>query len=287
MRIGLFGAGIMGRGITANLLKAGHTVTVIAHRNRVPIDALVAQGAREAATPQDLASASEVILICVTDTKAAEAVVTSFVPAFHPETLVIDMTTHSVEGPPALEALIEEAQGRYVEAPLTGGAKQAEEGVLGAIVGCAEADLEDATAVLSCFCKGVEHFGPVGMGAKTKLLSNFLALGTAALVIETFGRARDMGVDWQKLYALAQLGSGNSAGLKRIIGNAVQGDYGGYVFTVANTAKDFGYITQMMAAAGAPSDVADALKARFDAALDAGLGDKLISELLDPDNSSP
>ena len=55
MHVGLIGAGMMGHGMAANLLKHGHQVTVIAHRNRSPVDDLVARGAREAASLADIA----------------------------------------------------------------------------------------------------------------------------------------------------------------------------------------------------------------------------------------
>ena len=79
-------------------------------------------------------------------------------------------------------------------------------------MGCDEGDFADAKAILEGCCARIEWFGDIGMAAKTKLISNFLALGTATLVIESFRQAREFGVDWQKLYDLALLGSGNSTG---------------------------------------------------------------------------
>ncbi len=64
MQVGIVGAGLMGHGIAANLLRHGHGVTVIAHRNRA-VDDLVSKGAQEA---KDMAAVAEanVILLCVT-----------------------------------------------------------------------------------------------------------------------------------------------------------------------------------------------------------------------------
>jgi len=48
MQIGFIGVGLMGQGMVTRLLKAGHQVRVMAHRNRAPIEAVKAQGASEA-----------------------------------------------------------------------------------------------------------------------------------------------------------------------------------------------------------------------------------------------
>src|SRR5258707_11293694 len=71
--IGFIGLGLMGRPMAANLLKAGYDVTVW---NRTPsrADGLVEQGAKRAATPRDVATASEVVFTIVSDPPALESV---------------------------------------------------------------------------------------------------------------------------------------------------------------------------------------------------------------------
>lgn len=282
MRIGFVGAGIMGHGMALNLLRAGHEVTVIAHRNRPPIDDLVSQGAREAASIEQLATDSEIIVLCLTGTHVARSVIGELAPHLMPGVMVIDTTTNDPHGPEELAARLTEVGAHYIEAPVTGGVNQAKDGVLGAIVGCDESDLDRAKDILSGFCKQVERFGPVGMGARAKLVSNFLALGTATLVVETFKQARSLGVDWKKLYELAQLGSGNSSGLRRILGNALEGDYRGYVFSIENTVKDFSYICKLTADNGDVPDLALVMKSIYERALADGHGGRMLSELLDP-----
>lgn len=282
MKIGFVGVGIMGHGMACNLLKAGHDLTVVAHRNRAPVEDLLARGAAEAPDLASLAAANDTLIFCVTGTPAAKAVVEELLAHLRPGSLIVDTTTNAMEAPAELAARLATAGARYVEAPVAGGVKQAAEGVLGAIVGCDEADFPRAQAVLSAFCRQVERFGPVGMGARSKLVSNFLALGTATLVIETFKLARAQGVDWQKLYEIAQLGSGNSSGLQRIVGSALDGDFGGYVFTVENTVKDLSYIGRLAAEAGGGGGLAAAFLEIYEAASADGHGQRLISELLDP-----
>lgn len=285
MKIGLIGAGLMGHGMAVNMLAAGHELYVVAHRNREPIDDLVGRGALEAPSPAALVEEVDVVVLCVTGTPAAEKVIGDFKQNLRPGMLVIDTTTNACGGPEAFSEALAGLDVTYVEAPVTGGAQQAREGVLGAIVGCDTELPHKARDVLSCFCKQVEQFGPAGAGARAKLVSNFLALGTAALVIETFRKAKALGVDWHKLYELARHGSGRSVGFDRIAGSAIAGDFKGYRFSVNNSVKDLSYFEELAEQNGCNSDLLSALLGVFSDAASDGHGDRMISELLDPDLS--
>lgn len=283
MNIGFVGAGLMGHGMASNLLTAGHAVSVIVHRNRTPIEDLVSKGAVEAKTSAELARDAEVIVLCVTGTAAACEAIEVLLPNLTAGMMVLDTTTHDPEGPERLAEVLAPMGVDYVEAPVTGGVQQARDGVLGGIVGCEEAAFERARQVLSCFCQQIEHFGPVGSAVRAKLVSNFLALGTATLVVEAFRQADLLGVDWAKLYELAQLGSGNSMSLKRIIGQALEGNFDGYVFTVQNTLKDLSAFCALATSNGAVPDLAPALKDIYARAVGEGHGSRMLSALLDPD----
>ncbi len=283
MKIGLIGAGLMGHGMATNILAAGHELHVVAHRNRQPIEDLVSRGAVEAASPAALGALVDIVVLCVTGTPAAQKVIDALTPVIQPGMLVIDTTTNTSGGPEAFSSTLARLDVTYVEAPVTGGAQQAREGVLGAIVGCDKDLPRDARDVLSCFCRQIEQFGPAGAGARAKLVSNFLALGTAALVIETFRKARALGVDWQKLYELAQHGSGKSVGLDRIAGGAVAGDFKGYKFSVDNSVKDLSYFADLAEKNSCNSDLIPALLDVFSSAASNGHGSRMISELLDPE----
>ncbi len=283
MKIGLIGAGLMGHGMATNILAAGHELHVVAHRNRQPIEDLVSRGAVEAASTAALGALVDIVVLCVTGTPAAQKVIDALTPVLQPGMLVIDTTTNTSGGPEAFSSTLARLDITYVEAPVTGGAQQAREGVLGAIVGCDKDLPRDARDVLSCFCRQIEQFGPAGAGARAKLVSNFLALGTAALVIETFRKARALGVDWQKLYELAQHGSGKSVGLDRIAGGAVAGDFKGYKFSIDNSIKDLSYFAELEEQNSCSSDLLPALLDVFSSAALNGYGNRMISELLDPE----
>ena len=278
-KIGFIGAGYMGYGIAHNLLKKNYPLSVIAHKNREPIEKLIAQGAKESKLLEDIA-ANDIIIQCVTNTPIAIEVIKEISPFIKPGTLFIDITTHHTSGSIEANNLLKSKKVRYIESPVMGGPVQAEEGVLGAIVGADNNDIEDAKNILMNFCKDVFHFGDVGIGAKTKLISNFLSLGTATFVIETLKAAKHHNIDMQKLIDVARLGSGNSGALNRIADKAIAGDYTGYIFSVNNTLKDLTYINELMKDLPNANKLSALTKSFYKEAADLGKGELLISELI-------
>ena len=75
--VGFIGVGLMGQGMAQSLLNKGFPLTVMGHRNRKPVETLVAGGAREAKTPRELAQNATIIFLCVTGSAQVEAVVTA------------------------------------------------------------------------------------------------------------------------------------------------------------------------------------------------------------------
>src|SRR5690606_22548420 len=72
--VGLIGAGLMGSGIAASLLRQGYPLAVLDHPGNQPLDALLAAGARTSPTASALASQSDILIICVTGTPQVEDV---------------------------------------------------------------------------------------------------------------------------------------------------------------------------------------------------------------------
>lgn len=283
MTTGFIGLGGMGSGMVARLLAAGRPVTVLGHRRRAPVEAAVALGAVEAADARALAEAADTVILCTRTAETAEASVEALLPWLRPGTLVIDSGTAPPEVPRRLHARLAERGVAFAEAPLTGGVTQAAEGTLGALVGAEAAIFPRVEAALAPCCATIRLFGPPGAAATAKLLNNYMVMGIVALIAETFGRARTAGVDWGALYEVATRGSGDSGALRRIMGGAVQGDFGGYVFDLAGALKDLDYFRGVADGTGGPSALAEAVHAVFATAVAEGHGDKLLGELLRPE----
>ena len=219
--------------------------------------------------------------MCVSNTQIAIKIIKEILPDIKPTTLFIDITTHHSTGSIEISNILKIKKIRYVEAPVMGGPVQAEQGILGAIVGSSKEDFEDAKNILINFCKDVFHFGDIGMGAKTKLVCNFLSLGTATFVIETLKAANNLNIDIGKFYDVAKLGSGNSGALNRIADKALQGDFKGYVFSVNNTLKDLTYINDLLKDSNNAEELSKIAINFYSSAKDKGMGDLLVSELIE------
>ena len=97
MRIGFIGAGLMGHGMALNLLKGGHAVHVIAHRNRAPIEDLLEKGAREAESLSQIARSSDCIILCLSSSGVIEETIAALRPGLRQGQVIIDTSTSEPE----------------------------------------------------------------------------------------------------------------------------------------------------------------------------------------------
>ncbi len=281
--IGFVGLGAMGSGMASNLLAKHGQLNIVCNRSRKPVDRLIKQGAKEFADYGDLASHSDLLILCLPNSEVVEAVVATMANGLEEGKILVDTGTSSLQ---STQSVAEAMQGRgvhFAEAPVTGGIKQAATGELGALVGASPEVFDIIEPVLQNFCSSVQHFGPIGAGARAKFVNNYMVMGIVALVSEAFHIADMTGSDWDKLYDVVIRGSADSGAFRRIIGNARNGDFEGYVFSIEGALKDMTYITEMNASLGRATPLNMAVLDFFSNAAKAGHGDRLLSELLRPE----
>ena len=278
-KVAFIGVGYMGYGVAKNLIIKNFNLKVIAHKNKKPIDKLKKIGAIEVNNYDDLLKDIDCLFLCVTNTPIAISIAKEIKAKTKEGLLVIDITTHNKDGSLKMKEIFGN-QIKYLESPVMGGPVQAEEGVLGGIIGSSKVDYEDAKIYLDAFCKNHFYFGPVGMGAKTKLICNFLSLGTTTFVIETIKAVENLNIDLEKFYSVAKLGSGNSGALSRVAENAIKGDYKGYIFSVNNVVKDLNYIHELISDMPNAEKLTSLSKSFYENAKLNGYGDLLVSELV-------
>ena len=279
--IGFIGVGYMGYGIAKNILKKNHNLYVVANKNRKPIDKIIADGAKEIKLLEEFSNKNlDALFMCVTNTPIAKSISERMIKILDSKTIIIDITTHNKTGSVETEEIYKLKNINYVECPVMGGPVQAEEGVLGGIIGATDDNFKLAEPYLKIFCKDYFHFGVVGMGAKSKLLNNFLTLGNAALINHVAKSATKLGLDLKKFYDVAKLGSGNSTALNRIFDSLLKNDFTGFKFTAKNSVKDLTYIHNLLKDFPEAAKIAEVNRNYFQKAVDDGYGENFISELI-------
>jgi 3-hydroxyisobutyrate dehydrogenase-like beta-hydroxyacid dehydrogenase len=281
-KLGFIGVGLMGHGMAANLLKGGHDVAIVAHRNRAPVEDLVRRGAEEVKAVADLPQDREAIFVCVTNSDQVRSVVTALEPGLEGGQLIIDTGTSDPEVTVALGERLGRRGVHLVDAPMGGGAQQSEAGQLASLVGGTASDYARVEPWIRCYSALCVHMGPIGAGHRAKLLNNLLALGQAALVIEAYRMAREEGLDWRKLYEINMGGAARSGSLERIMVPALEGDYRGYLFTLENSVKDLSYIVDFAAKRAHSHQLSRAIRKFYEDAVASEGGSLMVSEMLKP-----
>jgi 3-hydroxyisobutyrate dehydrogenase-like beta-hydroxyacid dehydrogenase len=202
-----------------NLLQAGHELTVF-NRTTSSCEPLRAAGAKVAGSPAEAASEAEVLLICVSDDRAAEAVLLgpeageAAIHGLRPGSLVIDCSTISPATSRRLAEALAERTIRYIDAPVTGGTEGAKAGTLSVLVGGNAEDLERARPLLEVLGSAITHFGPVGSGQEAKAVNQVLVAGSYAAVAEALELAERLGLDRQQVVAALKGGAAGSWALE-------------------------------------------------------------------------
>jgi len=272
----------MGSGMAANLLKAGFPLAVW-NRSRAKAEALAAQGARVAETPADAAHGASVILSMLADDAASRAVwlgEDGALAAANKDAVLIDCSTVS---PAWIAELANAAEARgleFLDAPVTGSRMQAADGQLTFLVG-GEADaLERARPVLEAMSKEIAHLGPVGSGAKMKLLNNFLCGVQVASLAEGIAWMERSGLDTEKALDLLKRGAPGSPLLANLSARMMNRDYA-VNFYLKLMAKDLTYAEKAAAESGVELTTAANARGLFERATVDGYGDKDMSSVVE------
>ncbi len=281
--IGFIGAGMMGSGICKSLLKAGHPVTVIAHRNRAPIDELVKLGAREAKSAPELAKGVDIVMLCVDRAETVERIISEITPVLRSGQFIIDVTTGKPETSKRIAAALATKGVTYVDAPVTGGPAQAAEGKLAILAGGSPEVFEKLKPIFDTYTVQAILFGPTGAGITAKLLNNFVTQSACQVIMQAYRAARRNDVNWDKLYNAMLQGAARSGTLERIIGNAIKGNFRGQQFSISNAAKDVEYAGDLIGTDPDGARIHSAVLAALKRPINAGLGDRFVSEMLDPE----
>ena len=282
--IGFIGVGLMGAGMAKNLVTKGYLLVIMGHRNRAPVERLIALGATEANTPRELAAQCDVLHLCVTGSPQVEAVMRGadgVLAGARPGLIVIDCSTSNPVSTLALELEARAAGVTFVDAPLSRTPTEAEAGTLDTMVGADAATFERIEPILKCWAGHIVHLGPVGLGHKMKLINNFVAMGYAALFAEGLAIARKAGLSIEQFHAVVGAGRMRSPFYDTFMKWSREGDENAHKFTIANAHKDMRYLAAMAGEVGAVNPLQAAVKNSFAAMEAAGDGARYVPMLAD------
>lgn len=186
-KIGIVGLGIMGGGMSVNLLKNGYT-TFVWNRTKSVSSKLARKGARVCSSPKEVAKKADVIFEVTADDKSSRTVwlgKNGILSGSNSRKILITSATLSIKWTDELVKKCRSLGFHFADMPLTGGRIGAESGSLTLLTGGNEAVIKKLTPVLKAISKKVFYFGSAGSGMRYKLILNFLQ----GLHIVGFGQA--------------------------------------------------------------------------------------------------
>lgn len=199
MRVGFIGLGNIGLPMAKRLVAAGLPTTVY---DVVPGRAAEAASATPAASPREVAAASDVVGLCVRDDADVRAAMLGEAGVLAGAARGAIVAIHSTVQPATVievAAIAAERGVGVVDACITGGATGAAQGTLTVMVGGDAAQIERARPFLDCFAKKVVHTGPLGTGCKMKLCNNLMTYLAWTAAYEAMLLARAAGLPQETL----------------------------------------------------------------------------------------
>lgn len=208
-RIGFIGLGLMGKHMAGHLVKAGYHVTVH-NRSQIAVDDLVAQGARAASTPKEVAAASDVLITVLPDTPDVETVTlgsNGIVEGAHAGLIHIDMSTIA---PPAARRIAEIESQHSIEnldAPISGGDIGAKNAVLTIMVGGKQEIFDSCLPIFEKMGKTITRIGDHGAGQIAKACNQIMVGAQMVAMGELLIFAQKAGADPRKVIEAIKAGA--------------------------------------------------------------------------------
>jgi 3-hydroxyisobutyrate dehydrogenase len=281
--VAILGLGTMGAGMASNLLKGGFSLAVY-NRTAAKAHALASAGARMASTPADAAKGASIIIAMLADDAASREVWTGKYGALNGSSrgaILIESSTVS----PAWIAELAELAGKHgaelLDAPVTGSRMQAEAGQLTFLVGGSEKALEAAKPALQSMSKQIVLLGPVGSGAKMKLINNFFCGVQVASLAEGLTWIERSGLNTEQALSVLKSGAPGSPLLSAISERMVNHNYA-VNFLLRLMTKDLAYAHAEAAICGVKLTTAGVARGLFESAIASGFGEEDMAAVVKP-----
>jgi len=221
MRVGFIGLGSQGAPMARRIVEAGHPLTIWARRPE-SVAPFSDTAASVAATPAELAAASDVVCLCVVNDADVENILVrddGVLAGLEPGGVVVIHATVHPETCRLMGERLGERGIDVVDAPVSGGGIAAAAGKLLVMVGGDDAVVERVRPVFAAYADPVLHLGALGSGQMAKLLNNLLFTAQLTVAFETFEFAAQLGIDRTAMAEVLASGSGGSRAADVIAGS--------------------------------------------------------------------
>jgi 3-hydroxyisobutyrate dehydrogenase len=274
MKLGFIGTGNMGNPMAANLIKAGHQLTVHDLRREAATN-LLEMGADWADSPREAVAGNEAVLTSLPVPRDVEAVVlgeNGTLEGAASGSVFFDLSTNSPTVIRRLHDACAERGVTLLDSPVSGGVYGAAAGTLAVMVGGDRAVFDRFEPVLGAIGSHVVYCGPIGNGAVCKICNNLMSMGTGVLLSEALTLGVKAGVDLATLADVITNSSGGSTRLREKFprylfkGNFEPG------FATALAAKDVRLATDLGREYGVPMDLSNLVDQRHVEAMFRGWG---------------
>ncbi len=215
LNIGFIGLGNMGGPMAANLIKAGHTVSVF-DLSANAVNELVEKGANAAKDAQACATNVDVLISMLPASKHVKSLYlgtdeqSGLIKILSKGTLVIDCSTIDAQSARDVGHALSEQGIAFVDAPVSGGVAGATAGTLTFIVGGEQAAFDKANSVLVDMGKNIFHAGDIGAGQVAKICNNMLLSILMAGTSEAIQMGINNGLDAKVLSDIMSASSGRN-----------------------------------------------------------------------------
>ncbi len=284
--LGYIGLGLMGAPMAGRLLDAGYGLRVwnLTAAKWAP---LVERGALSVDSPRVLSEASVIVFMCLTDSKAVEAVV--FGPDGVAEAqgtasgvakILVDFSSMRPDLTRQWEANLRKANGMgWLDAPVSGGVPGAGQGTLAIMAGGEREDFDRAAPVVAHLSQRFTHMGPSGAGQVTKLCNQIISGGTMLLIAEAVALAERSGVDANRLNEALKGGFADSIPLQLLAPRFASRTYEPPLGQLHTMLKDLDTVSDVARRAGMPAPMTAAALALMRRLADEGHADDDITVL--------
>jgi 3-hydroxyisobutyrate dehydrogenase len=277
MRVGFIGLGIMGASMATNVQKGGHELVVHDLRAEVAKPHLAA-GAVWAATPRQVAEASEVVLTSLPGPPEVEAVAlgdNGLLSGLRAGKAYFDLSTNSPTVVRRIHAKFAERGVPMLDAPVSGGPRGARTRKLAIWVGGDEATLQRFRPVLDAMGDQVIWVGAIGAGSVAKLVHNMTTYCVQTALAEVFTLGVKAGVEPIELWQAVRYGaSGRQRTFDRLADGFLRGKYDPANFALRLAHKDVSLAVALGREHRVPMRVANLVLEEMTEALNRGWADR-------------